>query len=68
MKITEKCTEPDLEKLKDFWAIAKSDENGMQINSFVIDYLANGKPYTVEVFWNMTICGNKTNGLDSNCK
>lgn len=68
MKITEKCSAPDIDNFTDFWAIAKSDENGMQINSFVIDYLADGKPYTVEVFWEMTICGNKTNGLNPNCK
>ncbi len=67
MRITEKCSERDLDQMKDFWVIAKSDEDGMEINSLVIDYLADGKPYTMEVFWNMTICGRKTKELNPYC-
>lgn len=50
MKVKQHCDELDINNYSSLLIVAKSNRKGMQIESITIDYLADGKPYTVEVF------------------
>lgn len=65
IKVRRPCSdEMGRDSFTDFAIVSKSDKKGMQIKSVVVHYLADGKPYSVESFWEMTICGEAISDLD----
>jgi hypothetical protein len=59
--VTESCDEPvDFSNFTEFLFVIESDETGMHIEEVFFEYNVGGRPYVLEVPWEIMFCGEAT--------